>query len=70
MKEGTQELKKLASVTLDMTGFIASMIQIYQFIKEGQVELAFEQVADSSAFNSIGTSANQPSERSKKSLSP
>lgn len=38
------QLKKLASVTLDTAGFIASMIQIYQFIKEGQVELAFEQV--------------------------
>lgn len=38
------QLKKLASVTLDTAGFIASMIQIYQFIKEGQMELAFKQV--------------------------
>ena len=38
------QLKKLASVALDTAGFIASMIQIYQFINEGQAELAFAQV--------------------------
>lgn len=35
------QLRKLASVTLDMNGFIVSIIQINQFIKENQ---AFEQV--------------------------
>lgn len=36
--------KKLASATTNMIGFIASIIQILVFIKEGQEEMAFVQV--------------------------
>jgi Flp pilus assembly protein TadD len=38
------QLRKLASVTRDIVGFIASVIQIYLFIKDGGADLAFNQV--------------------------
>jgi Tfp pilus assembly protein PilF len=38
------QLRRLTSVTVNAVGFIASIIQIYLFMNDGQVGLAFDQV--------------------------